>query len=314
MIKNTVNINSYYLKLESGPAQGYILELKKDACLIIGRGDTAGLRILDEKISREHCSIELTDDGLTLKDLDSRNGTYFTSEKIKQAKLDVGDRFQAGNTVFLITESIEKSGDTVISDTNPYKVDKKVKPDEISKIVRTIFQSEKANLLFQLQSALQIASDLDEFLQFVFSFVKQHFSFDIAAILVSDTSGNPCIVKIMSRKPNNFELSKDLWKKCIKNGEALLLSAESKESVIDKGYSSAICLPLRTTKEIFGVFYLQRNSGGLSIEDFIVSMSTPRTLPQLVEYAASCYTDRIAIQDASVLPTAQKITYQATFL
>ena len=39
-------------------------------------------------------------------------------------------------------------------------------------------------------------------------------------------------------------------------------------------------------------------------------MSVPRTLPQLVEYAATRYSDRIAIKDASTLPTAKHLTYQ----
>ena len=79
--------------------------------LSIGRAREADIPLLDDKVSRIHCGIRLSDGEFYLKDLKSRNGTYVNGQRVEDTiKLKVGDRIQVGSTVFVL-------------DTAPYEKD-----------------------------------------------------------------------------------------------------------------------------------------------------------------------------------------------
>jgi hypothetical protein len=67
------------LELERGPTASSIGSSRAlpppEATLVIGRGDEAGWVILDEDLSRMHVEIRRGWDGVTIRDLDSKNGT-----------------------------------------------------------------------------------------------------------------------------------------------------------------------------------------------------------------------------------------------
>ncbi len=87
----------------SGPNAGLRAPLEQQ--LVIGRGDTCGLKLLDPDISREHARVTRNRDGsFVLEDLRSRNGTMVDAVPITRHMLRVGDRIRFGrNTVVLFT-------------------------------------------------------------------------------------------------------------------------------------------------------------------------------------------------------------------
>jgi two-component system cell cycle sensor histidine kinase/response regulator CckA len=87
----------------SGPNAGQRVEL--DEQLIIGRGETCGMRLLDPDISREHARVTRNRDGAyLLEDLRSRNGTMVDAVPVTRHMLRVGDRIRFGrSTVVLFT-------------------------------------------------------------------------------------------------------------------------------------------------------------------------------------------------------------------
>lgn len=71
--------------------------------LSIGRSREADIPLLDDKVSRVHCGIRLSDGEFYLKDLKSRNGVFVNGQRVEDtAKLKVGDRIQVGSTVFVL--------------------------------------------------------------------------------------------------------------------------------------------------------------------------------------------------------------------
>ena len=71
--------------------------------LSIGRSREADIPLLDDKVSRVHCGIRLSDGEFYLKDLKSRNGVFINGQRVEDtAKLKVGDRIQVGSTVFVL--------------------------------------------------------------------------------------------------------------------------------------------------------------------------------------------------------------------
>lgn len=69
---------------------------------IVGRRQDCGLRIPTQDVSRQHCELLLSSDGLTARDLGSSNGTYVNDTRVAEAKLKAGDRLAIGPVVFVV--------------------------------------------------------------------------------------------------------------------------------------------------------------------------------------------------------------------
>ena len=78
----------------------------------IGRSREADIPLLDDKVSRVHCGIRLSEGEFYLKDLKSRNGTFVNGQRVEDTvKLKPGDRIQVGSTVFVLDPVSTKEGD-----------------------------------------------------------------------------------------------------------------------------------------------------------------------------------------------------------
>jgi diguanylate cyclase (GGDEF)-like protein len=71
---------------------------------VIGRGESAGVRILDDGISREHAAIESDGAHAVLVDLKSTNGTFCNGLRVARHELSDGDKIALGaNTILKFT-------------------------------------------------------------------------------------------------------------------------------------------------------------------------------------------------------------------
>jgi pSer/pThr/pTyr-binding forkhead associated (FHA) protein len=67
--------------------------------ITIGRAPNATLVIPDAQVSRLHARIDLTDGSLSIRDLDSRNGTLLNARPLdRTAHLHEGDEIDVGTT------------------------------------------------------------------------------------------------------------------------------------------------------------------------------------------------------------------------
>ena len=95
------------LKVISGKNTGKEIPVTKKRFLI-GRAEQCNLRPKSDAISRNHCAILVKEQGVLIRDLNSRNGTYINGEKIsKDIELGSGDHLQLGKLEFEIV--IKKS-------------------------------------------------------------------------------------------------------------------------------------------------------------------------------------------------------------
>jgi diguanylate cyclase (GGDEF)-like protein len=92
-----------YVIVLAGNAMGEMFKLSRKQT-IIGRGQTAHIRMMDEGVSREHCEIEADGDTMILHDLGSTNGTYCRGTRVDRHILEDGDKILVGsNTVLKFT-------------------------------------------------------------------------------------------------------------------------------------------------------------------------------------------------------------------
>jgi pSer/pThr/pTyr-binding forkhead associated (FHA) protein len=88
--------------------QAVVLRVEEDARtrmvrvpppITIGRAQSASLVIPDAQVSRLHARIDLTDGALSIRDLDSRNGTLVNARPIDEpVPLHDGDEIDIGTT------------------------------------------------------------------------------------------------------------------------------------------------------------------------------------------------------------------------
>jgi diguanylate cyclase (GGDEF)-like protein len=95
-----VATNDAYLVVMAGSNVGEMYKVEKDP-LIIGRGDKADLRLLDDGISRDHARIVKDGAHLVLEDMGSTNGTFCNGDRVTRQALSEGDKILLGSTTIL---------------------------------------------------------------------------------------------------------------------------------------------------------------------------------------------------------------------
>jgi pSer/pThr/pTyr-binding forkhead associated (FHA) protein len=72
----------------------------------IGRSPGAEFMLDAPLVSRLHCQLSATDDGLHVKDLDSTNGTFVNGKRITTATLRAGDRLKVGRVDLQVCRAV----------------------------------------------------------------------------------------------------------------------------------------------------------------------------------------------------------------
>lgn len=102
----TASVENARLVVVDGRASKQDVELKLPA--VIGRGQEATVLIKHGTVSRTHCEISATGDGLHVRDLDSKNGTFVGEARVVEAALKPGDRLTVGPLTFRVEYEVRR--------------------------------------------------------------------------------------------------------------------------------------------------------------------------------------------------------------
>jgi predicted component of type VI protein secretion system len=69
---------------------------------VFGRQTDCTVRIPRAGISRYHCEVSVTENGVSVRDLGSSNGTYVNQRRIQQSDVSAGDLIAIGDCVFVV--------------------------------------------------------------------------------------------------------------------------------------------------------------------------------------------------------------------
>ena len=89
-----------YLVVLAGASVGEMYKVEGDKT-VIGRGQKAQVRLLDDGISREHAQVVVEGNRIFLEDLGSTNGTFCNGLKVDRRELADGDKILVGSTTIL---------------------------------------------------------------------------------------------------------------------------------------------------------------------------------------------------------------------
>lgn len=89
------------LDVIDGPDTGKSFQIKQSRVLI---GRSVDVTLDDPRVSRRHASLEVYGAAcVLLKDLDSTNGTFVNSRRVRTVELQDGDEIQVGGTTLSLT-------------------------------------------------------------------------------------------------------------------------------------------------------------------------------------------------------------------
>lgn len=88
------------LLMISGPQIGRSFPLSQ-AEFMLGRSPKCDMPIEDDLVSRYHCKLITSSEGIELIDLGSTNGTLLNGRRVERSMLKEGDQVQVGSTVIL---------------------------------------------------------------------------------------------------------------------------------------------------------------------------------------------------------------------
>lgn len=88
------------LAVIAGPDSGKTFLVEKPR-VVIGRAGS-DVELSDAEISRAHAAIEVSDDSVTVFDLESTNGTYVSGDRVESSLLDNYGEFEIGGTTLML--------------------------------------------------------------------------------------------------------------------------------------------------------------------------------------------------------------------
>jgi hypothetical protein len=109
---------SVRLKIEVGQDAGRTWRLKDAGTYVVGRDPASALRVLDMKVSKGHCEIVVSNDGVWLRDLKSTHGTLINGQPVaRDTTLKAGDEIRVGFTVLRLLS--DGAADAVAAPNGP---------------------------------------------------------------------------------------------------------------------------------------------------------------------------------------------------
>jgi hypothetical protein len=92
----------FALRFISGKYQGGEFPLYPDREILVGRSSELDLVLVEDMVSRKHAKITISGSDIFIQDLGSTNGSFVNGEKIRRAKLSVGDRILIGTSIIKV--------------------------------------------------------------------------------------------------------------------------------------------------------------------------------------------------------------------
>jgi transcriptional regulator with GAF, ATPase, and Fis domain len=251
----------------------------------IGRDPSNSLAISDLSLSRRHCVLAREENGYTLRDLDSRNGTFVNGRVIVEKQLNHGDQISVGESVlvFLLKEEPDEATmQGVEFDDRLTQATAQIRPQDVlylqpERILRELPAASRLgsnlNALLKISRVVHSISDLDQLQAQILELIFEVVPAERGAILL-DGKGNEKFSSLFAhpgpaRGGEPVRVSRTITRQVIDQGVAILgadVPASGGLSGVDSLVSfkvrSLLCVPLTVFRKVLGCIYLDTTSPG----------------------------------------------------
>jgi adenylate cyclase len=245
---------------------------------VIGRADSADIRILDGLISKQHAEIAFANGRWSLRDLGSSNGTAVNGLRVHAHDLAEGDQITVGNARLTFSHATpQRTAPAVefIESSTPHvraKVERTTgeafRPvTQILDIEQLKRDYEKLRIANELNRAIGLEPDIDKLLSRLLDETFKLLPADRGVILLMDPQTRqlaPRAVKHASGGANEaINLSSTIINQVFQSGASVVTMdammdprfAGSK-SIIAGGIRSTMCVPMIHKSQLFGIIHI----------------------------------------------------------
>jgi len=279
-----------YLRVQRGANVGASFELRPGANTI-GRSPNNAIVLADDKVSGFHARVDVAPAGTeaTLVDLESTNGTLLNEEPLRApARLRPGDRIQVGNTTLRFGEGEEGEDESATTEVRVILEDDETilqmpvawSPEATTQLVPRSAQNIEADelrRLYGLLSALYrvtsvVARSISPEALFanVLEVLFDILPADHGSVLLVGPDGHdlrPVAGHCRSAREQTIRVSETIARDVLTGGRGVLARDATEDerfrrvaSIHLYGIRSAMCVPIRSSRQVFGVLYLDTHS------------------------------------------------------
>lgn len=215
----------------------------------------------DQSLSREHLVFERTAEGWTIRDLNSRNGSYVNGVRLTApASLAHGDRITAGHL------SIRYDTQGEFQDAQPREV------EFVEQTPGVLHDTITADLNTAMQAGLQLGAlvragkelaghcALDELFSLILDLTVDAVKASRGALMTLEADGQ---LKPRAVRGETLRISTAIRDRVLSDRKSLLvrdtsadLDFAARQSIVAQGIRSFLAVPLQTDEEVIGFLYL----------------------------------------------------------
>jgi len=249
----------------------------------IGRDPSNSLAISDLSLSRRHCVIARKSDEYTLRDLDSRNGTFVNGRVISEKQLNHGDQISVGESVlvFLLKEDPDEAAvHGVEFDDRLTQATAQIRPQDVlylqpERILRELPAASRLgrnlNVLLKISRVVHSISDLDQLQAQILELIFEVVPAERGAILL-DGKGNEKFSSLFAhpgpaKGAEPVRVSRTITRQVMDQGVAILGAdvpgsggLSGVDSLLSFKVRSLLCVPLTVFRRVLGCIYLDTTS------------------------------------------------------
>jgi len=260
----------------------------KDAQVSLGRSADNEIPIPDPFCSSHHAFIYPAESGYVIRDNGSKNGTFVNGKKITAViELKEGDEILVGSVRILFNKELLTNvevtdipaGTTSVNTVIHFK-DILAKPTQrttiqaipITEMDEVRAENKVFSVLSEVSQALVLHKPLGELLEFVMDLISAHLKMDRGVLMLKE--GNPIqlipkVIRVNNKYLQNqkIQVSRSIMNMAFEQQLAVLTSDaavdprfKGRESIVNSGIHSAMCVPLWNNKEVIGIIYADRIS------------------------------------------------------
>ena len=255
----------------------------------IGRELDNSIVVIHKSLSRHHANVTITDNGVTVTDLESLNNTFVNEAKIDHCELKDGDLVRCGSVVFKFLQALALSAQEVLrNEDSSLSIVRRFSPEPATVTIQDLLHQQssenersviklrqqdagqravdKLKILLEVSKELSSPEEPERLLEKILDMLFQIINVDRAVILlvneetgqlehkaIKSRDGIPTDAQFYSTKITNF---------VHQNKDAVLIADayidqrfNDSNSILNQAIHASMCVPLKPREEVIGVLY-----------------------------------------------------------
>ncbi|HPD16549.1 MAG TPA: ATP-binding protein [Planctomycetota bacterium] len=277
-----------HLRVRRGASAGAVFALRPGTN-IIGRSRDCAVALSDDKVSTSHARIEVAGEAATLIDLGSTNGTLLNEAAVTApTQLRPGDAIQVGNTTLVYGDRDHQADQHPTTQVRIIVADDKTvlqrpvawSPEATTQVLPATGQNLEAgelrrlygilSALYRVTSVVGRSVTLEGLFANVLDVLFDILPADHGSVLLVEPDARalkPVAGQRRNTREQTIRVSETIARDVIATGRGVLTrdAAEDERfrrvaSIHLYGIRSALCVPIRSPRQTFGVIYLDTHS------------------------------------------------------